>query len=170
MRFAAGERNGRVGADKMDETLRRGIHAWVDAVRCMTRALEFVVIRFADDEAVELCYRTTVSYHLDVLRILEGWAHDTTAAGTRPQSPMVRFSGFSEETARAIAPLIEVVLVHPPTFLPRARELGAEEAVNLYGLFHGGWLLYLCHPVWRKCPDLVPPGWDTEAFKATSDK
>jgi hypothetical protein len=143
----------------METQLRTEILTWIDAVRCMTSALGFVVSCFAEDEE-EAAYQRSIAYPIAILNAFERWVVDATPAETRPNEPMVCFSGFSEETARAMSPLLETVLVHDPTFLPKAQELGEDEATLFYGLFHGYWWTYLCHPVWHMVPDLTPPGWN----------
>jgi hypothetical protein len=143
----------------MDAELRTDILAWIDAVQCMTRALEFVVIRFCESEEEEEAYRRSVAYPIAILHAFRRWSADSAPAETRPKEPMVRFSGFTDSAARAMSPLLETVLVHNPAFLPKADELGQKEASLFYGLFHGAWWTYLCHPVWKMLPELTPPGW-----------
>lgn len=151
----------------MDERLKNLVLEWIRDVECMVLALGFVVNRFTDEEAVESSYQVSVSYISELLQLLKAWSNGEVAVGSRPLAPMVRFAGFSEETARAMAPLVETILVHPAPFLQVAQEQAEDETVTLYGLFSGGWVLYLCHPIWRLCPDLIPPGWDTPALRAT---
>jgi hypothetical protein len=151
----------------MDERLKSLVLEWVREVECMVLALGVVVNRFTEEEAVESSYQVSVSYISELLQLLKARSNGEVAVGSRPLAPMVRFAGFSQDTARAMAPLVETILVHPAPFVPTARQLREEETVTLYTLFSGGWVLYFCHPIWRLCPDLIPPGWDTPALRAT---
>jgi hypothetical protein len=143
---------------KMDQ-LRSDVLAWTEEIRCMTKALRFVVRQFGSD-VEELSYSESVLYPEALMIMLEQWTRGAERNGTaRPNEKLIRFAGFSEGTARAISPLLETVVVHEPGFIEMARQLHESEPIRLSGMFLGIWARYVCEPVWESFPAFAPPGW-----------
>jgi hypothetical protein len=149
----------------MNEELREQAAAWLNEIECMTLALRFVVQRFASEDE-ERAYAESVRHFESLMAELQTLIGKTKGV-TQRHKQLVRLTGITEPTARAISPLLETILTHEPDFLQPARENGEQHLVALYGMMRGAWGTYVCAPVWDMYPNLAPPGWRTSPITRT---
>jgi hypothetical protein len=69
----------------------------------------------------------------------------------------------SEDLARILSPLLQLVCEPVPEFVGIARRMAADRdtkpLVTLFGVFSGSFARHVCAPVWRSYPKLAPDGW-----------